>query len=154
MAPSTQVTLQDNLVKFENLLTGLELLSEEIRTRKEFILTDESLERLFTDALQDDERMRSLAGMIVNRMGNTAIVNAVTRKVKQEIEQHIDAYLDRQLAEPSIEARIEKLIQNRAAGISAAPMAPEEPPLEQLTYDSVDDIASRFRILSDDVVAA
>ena len=152
MAPSNQVTIQNNLVKFENLLTGLELLAEEIRTRKEFILTDESLVEMFNTAFQDDERMRSLAAMIVSRMGNTAIVNAVTRKVKQEIEQHIDAYIERQLAEPSIEARIERLIENRAAGISAPPAQPEETPIEELTYDSVDDIATRFRVLADDVV--
>lgn len=154
MASSTTVTIQDKLVKFDNLLQGLELLTEEIRTRKELVLTDESLQTMFEEAINKDDNIRQLAAHIVSRMGNTTIVNAVTRQVKAEIEKHIDSYIATQLAEPNIEARIEKLIQNRAAGISAAPVQPAEKTLEELTYDTVEDIAARFRILAEQVATA
>lgn len=152
MASSTKVTVADKLVTFDNLLAGLELLVEEIRTRKDLVLTDEHLEEMFANVLNQDDRINEICRRIVSRMGSTVIVNGVARQVKAEIEKAIDSYLETKLAEPSIEARIERLIANRAAGISADPatLEPEERSLDELTYDSVEDIAERFKILAGD----
>jgi hypothetical protein len=150
MSTPTKVTIADKLVTFDNLLAGLELLTEEIRTRKELVLTNEHIEEMFANVLGQEDRVNEICRRIVSRMGSTLIVNGVARQVKAEIETHIDAYLETKLAEPSIEARIERLIANRAAGITAEPasLEPEERSLEELTYDSVEDIAERFRILA------
>ena len=150
MASPIKVTIEEKLVTFDNLLSGLELLTEEIRTRKDLILTDEHIEELFTNVLNQDERVNEICRRIVSRMGSTVIVTGVARQVKAEIEKAIDAYIESKLAEPSIEARIERLIANRSAGITAEPatLEPEERSLEELTYDSVEDIAERFRILA------
>jgi hypothetical protein len=152
MASPTKVTIAEKLVTFDNLLAGLELLTEEIRTRKELVLTDEHIEEMFANVLNQDDRVNEICRRIVSRMGSTVIVNGVARQVKAEIEKAIDAYIETKLAEPSIEARIERLIANRAAGITADPAAlePEERSLEELTYDSVEDIAERFMILAGD----
>ena len=150
MSTPTKVTIAGKLVTFDNLLVGLGLLTEEIRTRKELVLTDEHLEELFANVLGQEDRVSEICRRIVSRMGSTVIVNGVARQVKAEIEARIDAYLATKLAEPSIETRIERLIANRAAGITAEPatLEPEERSLEELTYDSVGDIAERFRILA------
>jgi hypothetical protein len=150
MASSTKVTIDDKLVTFDNLLAGLELLTEEIRTRKDLVLTDEHIEELFSNVLNQDDRLDEICRRIVSRMGTTAIVNGVARQVKVEIEKAIDAYIESKLAEPSIEARIERLISNRAASITAEPasLETEERSLEELTYNSVEDIAERFKILA------
>ena len=154
MSTPTKVTIADKLVKFDHLLAGLELLTEEIRTRKDLVLTDESLEQLFTNVLNNDDRVNDIARRIVSRMGTTVIVNGVARQVKTELDARLDAYLETKLAEPSIEARIERLIANRAAGITADPAAlePEERSIDELTFESVEDVAERFRILAGDYV--
>ena len=150
MSTPTKVTIAEKLFTFDNLLAGLELLTEEIRTRKDLILTDEHIEELFANVFNQEDRVSEICRRIASRMGSTVIVNGVARQVKAEIETHIDAYIESKLAEPSIEARIERLIANRAAGITAEPatLEPEERSLEELTYDSVEDIAERFRILA------
>jgi hypothetical protein len=152
MSSPTKVTVAGKLVTLDNLLVGLELLTEEIRSRKELVLTDEHLEEMFANVLGQDDRTNEICRRIVSRMGSTVIVNGVARQVKAEIEKAIDAYIETKLAEPSIEARIERLIANRAAGITADPATfePEERSLDELTYDSVEDIAERFRILAGD----
>lgn len=152
MPSPTKVTIAEKLVTFDGLLAGLELLTEEIRTRKDLVLTDESLEEMFANVLNQDDRIDEICRRIVSRMGSSVIVKGVARIVNQEIEKAIETYLETQLAEPSIEARIERLIANRAAGISAAPatIQPVEKDLDELSYDSVEDIAERFRILAGD----
>lgn len=152
MASPTKVTIAEKLVTFDGLLTGLELLTEEIRTRKDLVLTDESLEEMFSNVLNQDDRIDEICRRIVNRMGSSVIVKGVARIVNQEIEKAIETYIQTQLAEPNIEARIERLIANRAAGISAVPatLQPEEKDLDELTYESVEDISERFRILAGD----
>ena len=152
MASPTKVTIAEKLVTFDGLLTGLELLTEEIRTRKDLVLTDDSLEEMFANVLNQDTRIDEICRRIVSRMGSSVIVKGVARIVNLEIEKAIETYIQTQLAEPSIEARIERLIANRAAGISAVPatLQPEEKDLDELTYESVEDISERFRILAGD----
>lgn len=152
MSPANTVTIQDKLLKFDNLLAGLELLAEEIRTRKDLVLTDESLEEMFTNVLGKEDRISDLCRRIASRIGNTTIIRGVTREVKQEIEQHIDSYIAQQLSESYIEARLDRLIAIHASGgtIAVATPEPEGRPLEELTYDSVEDITERFRILAGD----
>ena len=150
MASATTVPIQDKLIKFDNLLSGLELLTEEIRTRKDLVLTDESLEELFSSVLDKDDRINDLCRRIASRIGNTTIIRGVTREVKKEIENHIDAYIAQQLSEEYILARLDKLIAIHAAGgtVAVSSPEPEEKSLEELTYETVDDIAERFRMLS------
>lgn len=148
MASSTNITVQEKLLKFDNLLQGLELLTEEIRTRKDLVLTDEHLQTMFEESLTED-RILNLAAYIVNRMGQTTIVNSVARQVKDEIEKHIDYYIASQLEEPSIGERIERLIAARSSGSPAPSNHPQEKSFENLTYDSVEDIAARFRGLAE-----
>jgi hypothetical protein len=152
MASPTQVTVQEKLVRFDNLLAGLELLAEEIRTRKDLVLTDEYLEELFVKVVDDEERIGEICRRITSRIGTTSIVNGVARQVKADIEKAIDAYLETKLAEPSIASRLDKLIANHAAGIAPAPVEeePEQRPLEELTYESTEDIAARFVTLAGD----
>lgn len=152
MASATTVTIQDKLLKFDNLLAGLELLTEEIRTRKDLVLTDESLEEMLSNVLDKDDRITELSRRIASRIGKTAIVSGVAREVKAEIEKHIDTYISQQLSESYIEARLDRLIAIHASGgtVAVAAPEPETRSIEELTYDTVDDIAERFQILAGD----
>lgn len=152
MATATQVTVQDKLLKFDNLLSGLELLTEEVRTRKDLALSDEHLEELITNVLNKDERMAEIVRRIASRIGNTTIIRGVTREIKAEFETHIDTYIAQQLTEQYMEARLDRLIAIHAAGgtVAVASPEPEARSLEELTYESVDDIAERFKILAGD----
>jgi hypothetical protein len=152
MAIATQVTVQDKLLKFDNLLSGLELLTEEVRTRKDLVLSDEHLEELITNVLNKDDRMAEIVRRIVSRIGNTTIIRGVTREIRAEFETHIDTYIAQQLTEQYMEARLDRLIAIHSAGgtVAVASPEPEARSLEELTYESVDDISERFKILAGD----
>lgn len=152
MTNATQVTVQDKLLKFDNLLSGLELLTEEVRTRKDLVLSDEHLEELITNVLNKDDRMAEISRRIVSRIGNTAIIRGVTSEIKAEFEAHIDTYITQQLTEKYMEARLDRLIAIHTAGGTVAVASPEPVArsLEELTYGSVDDIVERFKILAGD----
>jgi hypothetical protein len=146
MAPaSTKVQLQENLYQFDNLLSGLETLHNESKDKMENLLSDENISNLISEALDEDSRSDKIVRLIVERIGQSTIVNGVLRQIRPEIEKHIDAYIESQLSEINIEARIERLMTNRSNGVSSSTNSIQDKPMEELSYDSVEEIAERMR---------
>jgi adenylate kinase family enzyme len=142
---STKVQLQENLYQFDNLLSGLETLHNESKDKMENLLSDENISNLISEALDEDSRSDRIVRLIVEWIGQATIVNGVLRQIRPEIEKYIDVYIESLLSEINIEARIERLITNRSSGVSSSTNSIKYKPTEELSYDSVEEIAERMR---------
>jgi hypothetical protein len=147
---SPKVEIQQNIYQFDQLLSALEVLLKESQERSAELFSDENFTDQLVTILDNGDRSATIVRNIVDRIGQTAIVNGVLRQVKPEIERAIDSYINSQLDEISIEDRIERLLLNRANGVVAPSNSLENKPMEELGYDNVEEIAERMRRLAGD----
>jgi hypothetical protein len=145
-----KVEIQQSIYKFDQLLSALEVLLNESQEKSEVLFSDTNFTDQLISILENRERTETIVRAIVERIGQTTIVNGVLRQVKPEIEGAIDSYINSQLDQISIENRIERLLLSRANGVVAPSTSLENKPMEELGYDSVEEIAERMRRLAGD----
>jgi hypothetical protein len=147
------MTVNEKLVKFDQLIAALETLAAEISARKEFALSDEHLAEIVMNVLSQDDRMRDICNRISQRIGNTTIIKGVARELKPEVETTMTNVLNEKLSASEFNSRLDQLIAIHASGgtIPIVAPEPERRSLEELDFGSVDDIACRFELLSEDL---
>jgi hypothetical protein len=145
-----KVEIQQSIYKFDQLLSALEVLLNESQEKSEVLFSDTNFTDQLISILENRERTETIVRAIVERIGQTAIVNGVLRQVKPEIEGAIDSYINSQLDQISIENRIERLLLSRANGVVAPSTSLENKPMEELGYDNIEEIAERMRRLAGD----
>jgi hypothetical protein len=147
---SSKVEIQQSIYQFDQLLTALEVLVKESQEKSADLFSDSNFTEQLISILENGDRTQAIVRAIVERIGQTAIVNGVLRQVKPDIERAIDTYIDSQLNQINIEDRIEQLLLNRANGVVAPSTSLENKPMEELGYDNIEEIAERMRRLAGD----
>jgi len=147
---SPKVEIQQSIYQFDQLLTALEVLVKESQEKSADLFSDSNFTEQLISILENGDRTQAIVRAIVERIGQTAIVNGVLRQVKPDIERAIDTYIDSQLNQINIEDRIEQLLLNRANGVVAPSTSLENKPMEELGYDNIEEIAERMRRLAGD----
>jgi hypothetical protein len=153
MAPQTQMTMQDKLIQVDSVITALETLKAEILQRRDTLLSEEHLRTMIGEIVSRDEFTKSLASSIVTQIGSTSIIRGVRQTVSAEIEQHIDSYLTQQLSQSYLESRMANLIERisgNGGSLDSVKIAPPQPRLEDLTFDTSDEISQMMRLLAGD----
>jgi hypothetical protein len=87
------VELNENLVKIDNLLKGLEFLYEEIETRKEEMIKAINLENIVKVQMRTDYFMNEMSYFIRNHYGD-GIAREVSYIVMNKIDRDIDSYIN------------------------------------------------------------
>ena len=87
------VELNENLVKIDNLLKGLEFLYEEIETRKEEMIKAINLQNIVKTEMKSDYFMNEMSYYIRNHYGD-GIAREVSYIVMNKIDRDIDSYIN------------------------------------------------------------
>lgn len=90
---TNQVTVNENLVQMDNLLRGLNLLYEEIETRKESYVSEDSLRDLVNERLNSRVFTRIVTDAVVYEYTNN-IYQEVSNRVMKEIDRSIDTFIN------------------------------------------------------------
>jgi len=97
---SSTTTINDNLFQFDNLLTGLNYLLEEVQTRKEDAFKAEDIAAKIRERMDEVTYRRSLAQTITRDYGEglfQEIAFLVMEKIDNDIEAFINARVDERL---------------------------------------------------------
>jgi hypothetical protein len=150
MTNPTEITIQEKLIQIDSIIQTLEILKEQITQRRDTILSEENLQNMITAILKQEEFTKPLANAMVNQIGQTAIIRSMTKEVKAAFEEHIDSYISTQLSEPYMLARMGKLIDHVTQGgnFQGLQIEPEEPKLEDLSFNDPGDISKMMKILA------
>jgi hypothetical protein len=87
------VEINENLVKIDNLLKGLEFLYEEITTRKEEMIKATNIENVVKEQMKSEHFMNEMAYYIRNHYGD-GICREVSYIVMNKIDREIDAFIN------------------------------------------------------------
>ena len=87
------VELNENLVKIDKLLKGLEFLYEEITTRKEEMINATNIENIVKTQMKSDYFMNEMAYYIRNHYGD-GISREVSYIVMDRIDREIDTFIN------------------------------------------------------------
>lgn len=101
MAQET-VEINENLLKFDNVLTGLEYLLEEVQTRKDNILSEVNFTQIVRDELQRDGFQGHLGSYITDGYSDSIfreIAFIVMERIDNDIAAFINARVDERLRE-------------------------------------------------------
>jgi hypothetical protein len=97
---SSTTTINDNLFQFDNLLTGLNYLLEEVQTRKEDAFKAEDIAAKIRERMDEVTYRRSLAQTITRDYGEglfQEVAFLVMEKIDNDIEAFINARVDERL---------------------------------------------------------
>ena len=100
------VDLNENLLKIDNLLKGLEYLYEEITTRKEEMLKSTNIENEIKAQMKTDHFMNEIVYYIRNNYGD-GITRNVAYIVMDKIDNDIDAFINNRVNEALERAGVE-----------------------------------------------
>lgn len=92
------VTVNDNLVKFDNLLTGLEYLMEEVATRKESILSEVDLNSKIEQKINTNEFKNRMIRYVQNYYGES-LYREIAFMVMEKIDSDIEAFINHRVDE-------------------------------------------------------
>lgn len=92
------VTVNDNLVKFDNLLTGLEYLMEEVATRKESILSEVDLNSKIEQKINTNEFKNRMIRYVQNYYGE-GLYREIAFMVMEKIDSDIEAFINHRVDE-------------------------------------------------------
>jgi hypothetical protein len=87
------VEINENLVKIDNLLKGLEFLYEEILTRKDEMIKSTNIQDVVKQQMRGDYFMNEMSYYIRNHYGN-GICREVSHIVMDTIDRDIDAFIN------------------------------------------------------------
>jgi hypothetical protein len=87
------VEINENLVKIDNLLKGLEFLYEEITTRKEEMIKATNIENVVKEKMKSDCFLNEMSYYIRNHYGD-GICREVSYIVMDKIDRDIDAFIN------------------------------------------------------------
>lgn len=97
----TQDTVQinENLVKIENVLTGLEYLFEEVETRKNNIFNEVEIKSIIQNEMHRERFKTEVAEIIVNNGYCRDISKEVAFTVMEKIDDSIAAFINNRVDE-------------------------------------------------------
>jgi len=87
------VEINENLVKIDNLLKGLEFLYEEITTRKEEMIKATNIENIVKTEMKSDYFLNEMSYYIRNHYGD-GISREVSYIVMDRIDREIDTFIN------------------------------------------------------------
>ena len=96
------ITINDNLLEIENVLTALNYLYEEVETRKDKYFDTLDVSDIVHERMETREFKRSLIGMIRNDYGDglyREVAYIVMEKIDADIAQFINSRVDQRLRE-------------------------------------------------------
>lgn len=99
MATDT-LTINDNLVRFDNLLTALNYLMEEVQTRKEQVLQTVDVDAKIINHMDSQDFKRNLLDHIRQEYGQgmyQEVAFMVMEKIDKDIAEFINARVDERL---------------------------------------------------------
>lgn len=98
MSNSTQVQVNESLVEFDNLLRALNMLYEEIQTRKETIVQAVDIEDKVHRKMETSEFRQNLLHYIRNEYGQ-GLYREIAIMVMEEIDKDIQAFINHRVNE-------------------------------------------------------
>lgn len=96
------ITINENIVRFDNLLTGLEYLMEEVNTRKETILSDVDLNQKIEEKMNTRRFKDRMMQYVQNNYGEgfyREVAFMVMEKIDSSIEEYINNRVDKRFNE-------------------------------------------------------
>jgi hypothetical protein len=107
MSNST-VDIQGQLVTIDNLLQGLNYLYEEISSRKDKMMSQDSIRAELNEIVLQEDFINSLTGSIIRWYGGSDILtHYVSLEVMKRIDNDIEAFLENR-----IDKYLESKLQN------------------------------------------
>jgi hypothetical protein len=100
------VEINENLVKIDNLLKGLEFLYEEITTRKEEMIKATNIENIVKEQMKSDYFLHEMSYYIRNNYGD-GICREVSYIVMDRIDRDIDAFINNRVNRALEQAGVE-----------------------------------------------
>lgn len=95
---SQTVEINENLLKIENVLTGLEYLMEEVQTRKDNVLSDINFNQIVRNHIRSNEFKRLVANEVTGGYSDS-IYREVAFKVMERIDSDIAAFVNARVDE-------------------------------------------------------
>ena len=112
------VDINENLVKIDNLLKGLEFLYEEITTRKDEMIKATNIENVVKDQMRSEYFMNEMAYYIRNHYGD-GIQREVSYIVMDNIDRDIDAFINQRVNKALERAGVEVKSQETSTSSSS-----------------------------------
>jgi hypothetical protein len=102
---TSTTNLNDNLIKIDNLITGLNFLVEELETRKQEYTNRENVETLVKDQVTrilnyDDEYLRKLSRRVANEKWYDLLSDLASRlqpTLETVIKEHVNVAVEKEL---------------------------------------------------------
>lgn len=94
----TTVQINENLVKMDNVLTGLEYILEEVENRKNNVFNGIDMNRLIQDEINGD-RFRERLAEYVTEGYSSGIYREVAFRVMEQIDNDIAAFINARVDE-------------------------------------------------------
>jgi predicted transcriptional regulator len=91
-------TINENILKFDNILTALNYLLEEIETRKESLISDDKVDNIVFQRMETRQFRDGLIQRINDTYGDS-MYREVAFIVMETIDNDIDAFLNARLDE-------------------------------------------------------
>lgn len=113
------VDLNENLLKIDNLLKGLEYLYEEITTRKEELLKSINIENVIKAQMKTDHFMSEMSYYIRNNYGD-GITRNVAYIVMDKIDNDIDVFINDRVNQALERAGVEVKSQETSTSSSSS----------------------------------
>lgn len=109
---TSTTNLNDNLIKIDNLITGLNFLVEELETRKQEYTNRENVETLVKDQVirilnYDDEYLRKLSRRVANEKWYDLLSDLTSRlqpALETVIKEHVNIAVEKELYRLGINA--------------------------------------------------
>lgn len=109
---TSTTNLNDNLIKIDNLITGLNFLVEELETRKQEYTNRENVETLVKDQVTrilnyDDEYLRKLSRRVANEKWYDLLSDLTSRlqpALETVIKEHVNIAVEKELYRLGINA--------------------------------------------------
>ena len=116
---STQITLNDTLVEVDNVLKGLNMLYEEIQTRKAQILADVDVTEKVKCEM-DTERFKSTMHRYVDGYWGNELISRVATSVMRQIDGDIERFITTRVNEALVTAGVQLNIPSSTSNTSSS----------------------------------
>jgi len=113
------VEINENLVKIDNLLKGLEFLYEEITTRKEEMIKSAKILDTVKAEMRTDYFMNEMVYYIRHHYGE-GITREVSNIVMARIDRDIDAFINNRVNDALARAGVNPEVANRTTNSSTS----------------------------------
>jgi hypothetical protein len=149
--PSPNTTINDQVVKFENLLESMAVLHQTIQDEAQKTLSDDNLVRIVALAISNEEFRTSFIQGVVSRIGTNRLATEIVKICNTELMARFESKLDQVLTRENLQASIANYsMNNENSQPNPAPLFQIERPIEELKTDNVDDVKELCRRLAGD----